>query len=136
MKNLFLDTNIIIDVIDFRLPYYTESARILDYGAKNKVKLFVSALSYTNIYYIIRKNTPHHRCIEILKDLTLLINTADVNKEIISQALNSDFKDFEDAVQYYTALSLEGMDAFITRNPKDFKLSKIPILFPKEVAIK
>jgi len=135
MKNLFIDTNIIIDIISYRLPFYTDSANILDYAAKGHVKLFMSALSYSNIYYVTKKTTSHQECIAIMKDLSSLITTIDVTKKIIDSSISSDFKDFEDAIQYFSAISKIEIDAIITRNPKDFKLSEIPILHPKNVFI-
>lgn len=135
MKNLFLDTNIIIDVIAYRLPFYTESAKIFDYGIKGQVNLFMSALSYSNIYYIAKKTTSHQSCVAIMKKLSSLIKTVDVTTEIIDLSISSDFKDFEDSIQYYTALTVKNIDAIITRNPKDFKLSTIPLLLPQEVIL-
>lgn len=135
MKNFFIDTNIIIDVIDYRLPFYTESAKIFDAGAKGHAKLYMSALSYSNIYYIARKTTSHQSCIEIMKNLSSLLTTVDVTTEIINSSIASGFNDFEDSIQYYTALSIKDIDAIITRNPKDFKLSKIPVLLPQDLII-
>jgi len=135
MKNLFIDTNIIIDIISYRLPFYHDSAKILDLAAKSQVNLFISALSYANIYYIAKKTTSHQDCIAIMKDLSTLITTIDVTKDIIDYSISSGFKDFEDSIQYYSAVSQKNINAIVTRNPKDFKLSEIPLLFPKEVLI-
>jgi len=135
MKNLFVDTNVIIDIISYRIPFYGDSAKILDFAAKGRVKLFISALSYANIYYIARKSTSHQDCITIMKDLSSLLTTIDVTKKIIDLSIASSFKDFEDAIQYFSAVSQQNIDAIITRNPKDFKLSEIPLLFPKDVLV-
>lgn len=132
MKNLFLDTNVIIDVLSDRKPFAEAGARLFDYAENGKVNLFVSALSYSNIYYIIKKNCSHKEMIAILKDLEALTETLDVSKQIISKSLNSDFKDFEDSIQYFTALSNKKITAIVTRNSKDYKKSDIAVLTPEE----
>jgi len=94
--------------------------------------LFISALSYSNIYYILRKHYSHKNLISILKDLEAIIKTAPVTDQIIHKALHSNFKDFEDAVQYYTAISNKKMEVIVTRNGKDFLNSEIQVLTPDE----
>ena len=132
MKNLFLDTNIIVDTLADRQPFSKAGAKLFDYAENGKIKLFISALSYANIYYIIRKTCSHKEMLMTLKDLETLIETIDVTKQIISKSLHSDFKDFEDSIQYYTALSNKKINAIVTRNGKDFKKSDLAILTPEE----
>ncbi|QPH41203.1 type II toxin-antitoxin system VapC family toxin [Pedobacter endophyticus] len=132
MKNLFLDTNIIIDVIDYRMPFYTKSAKIFDYGAKGFVNLFMSSLSFATIYYVAKKTISHQECIKVMKDLSSLITTVDVTGEVINLSINSSFNDFEDALQYYSALAQGNITAIVTRNSQDFKQSDIPIMNPEQ----
>jgi predicted nucleic acid-binding protein len=133
MKNLFLDTNIIIDMLANRQPFSVAAARLFDLAEKGKVKLFISALSYSNIYYIIKKTCTHKEMIALLQDLENLTNTLDVTKLVISTSLMSDFKDFEDAIQYHTAISNKEITAIVTRDTKDYKNSVLSILTPDEV---
>ncbi|MCU0404435.1 MAG: PIN domain-containing protein [Chitinophagaceae bacterium] len=135
MKNLFLDTNIVIDVLANRLPFSTIGARLFDFAEKGKINLFISALSYSNIYYILKKSCTHKEMISLLKDLEALTTTMDVTGRIISNALYSEFKDFEDAIQSFTAYSYKKMDAIVTRDVKDYKTSQLPVFTPNEVII-
>jgi predicted nucleic acid-binding protein len=132
MRHFFLDTNIVIDVLTDRQPFSKYGQQLFDLGYKGEIKLYISAVSYTTIYYYIRKScSSHPKTIAILKELEQFIETTDVTKTIVHTALNSNFKDFEDAVQNYSALS-NSVDAIITRNPKDFKNSKVLVLSPEE----
>ncbi|NII29689.1 PIN domain-containing protein [Pseudoflavitalea sp. X16] len=133
MRNLFIDTNIIIDVLANRQPFSEASSRLFDYAEKGKLNLFISALSYSNIYYIIKKTCSHKEMISLLRDLEELTETLDVTKQIISKSLNSDFKDFEDSIQYYTATSNKKITGIVTRNVKDYKNSELTVWTPDEV---
>lgn len=133
MKNIFVDTNIIIDVLANRQPFSESAAKLFDLAEKGKINLMISALSYSNIYYIIKKTCTHKEMISLLKDLEALTETVDVTKEIISKSLTSDFKDFEDSIQYNTALANKKISAIVTRNVKDYKGSKLTVLTPEEV---
>ena len=132
MKHFFLDTNIVIDVLTDRKPFSEFGQKLFDLSLKGEIKLSISSLSYTTIYYYIRKSTGSHKStITILKELEAIIEPSDVSKEMINKALHSDFSDFEDAVQYFTALFVS-CNGIITRNPKDFKSSSLLILSPQE----
>ena len=133
MKNLFLDTNVIIDVLANRQPFSNSAAKLFDLAEKGKLSLMISALSYSNIYYIIKKTCTNKEMISLLRDLESLTETLDVTKEIISKSLTSDLKDFEDAIQYNTALAYKKVSAIVTRDVKDYKGSKLTILTPDEV---
>src|ERR1035438_6719178 len=132
MKHLFLDTNVIIDVLANREPFSNFASRLLDYGDKGKINIYISALSYSNIYYILRKTCSHKEMISILKDVQAISTTIDVTGDIIQEAIDSPLKDFEDAIQLNTALSNKKIQAIVTRDPKDFKNSDISILTPEE----
>ncbi len=132
MKNFFLDTNVVIDILADRTPFSVYTAKLFDYAEKGKVKLYLSALSYSNIYYIIKKTCTHKEMVIMLKDLEAITQMLDVTKSIVSKSLHSEFKDFEDAIQYHTALSYKKMDAIVTRNGKDYKRSTMAILTPEE----
>jgi predicted nucleic acid-binding protein len=129
---LFVDTNVIIDFIADRKPFSKAAIQLFDYCEKNKVKIFISSLSYNNIYYVLKKFTSHKEMIAVLTELEGMTETLDVTKSIIKSALSSNFKDFEDAVQYYSATSNKKISAIVTRDPKDYKNSTLSILTPEE----
>lgn len=132
MTYFFLDTNVIIDFIADRKPFSKAAAKLFDFSEKGKIKIFISSLSYNNIYYVVKKATSHKEMITILRELESMTETVDVTKSIIKSSLSSDFKDFEDAIQYYTAISNKKMTAIVTRDTKDYKNSDLAILSPEE----
>ncbi|MBK7884370.1 MAG: PIN domain-containing protein [Chitinophagaceae bacterium] len=132
MKNIFLDTNVIIDFLANRQPFSIYAAKLFNYSFLKKAKIYVSAVSYNNIYYILKQSLPNKETIELLNELSEMVDGADVTKSVISKTLKTDFKDFEDAIQYYCALSLSKIDFIVTRDTKDFKKSSIPVLTPTE----
>lgn len=132
MKHLFLDTNVIIDVLANREPFSNASSKLLDYGDKGKLNIYVSALSYSNIYYILRKTCSHKEMISLLKDIKAISTIMDVTGDIINKAIESGLKDFEDAIQLNTALSNKKIQAIVTRDIKGFKNSDISVLTPEE----
>jgi predicted nucleic acid-binding protein len=127
MKHLFLDTNVLIDFLIDRKPFSLEAAKLFNYSLKKKVNLYVAAVSYNNIYYILNRNNSNTQTINSLSELFELTEIIDVSKEIIKKSLHSDFKDFEDAIQYHTAKSFNKIDCIVTRNTKDFKTSVLPV---------
>ena len=132
MNYFFIDTNIIIDFIADRKPFSKAAAKLFDYSEKGKIKLFISSLSYSNIYYVVKKSTTHKEMIMVLRELETMTETLDVTKSIIKSSLSSDFKDFEDAIQYYTAISNKKTSAIVTRDTKDYKQSNLAVLTPEE----
>lgn len=132
MKHIFLDTNVLIDFLADRKPFSMEAARLFDYSFKKKVTIYVAAVSYNNIYYILRQSCTHAETIKILAELQEWTKVVDVSKDVIRKALTSKFKDFEDAIQYNCAKTLNKIDCIVTRDTKDFKTSSLPTLTPKE----
>lgn len=132
MKHIFLDTNVLIDFLADRQPFSLEAAKLFNYSFTNKVTLYVSVISYNNIYYILRRSSSHLDSIKILSELQEWTETIAVTKEIIKKSLTSDFRDFEDAIQYNSAKSLSKIDCIVTRDTKDYKTSSISIFTLKE----
>ena len=132
MTNIFLDTNIIIDFLADRRPFSLLAAKIFNYSLQGKVKVFISAVSYNNIYYILRQSLTNRETIKLLDELCEMTEIADVTKAIIKKSLKTNFKDFEDAIQYNCALSINKIDFIVTRDTKDFKHSILPVLTPEE----
>jgi predicted nucleic acid-binding protein len=128
MINLFIDTNIVIDLLAKREPFYRSSAQLFSMADKMKLQLCVSALTFANTNYILSRVRKPDEVRLILRKLKLLVKVISLDDKIIGLSLNdSDFKDYEDALQYYSALE-NGNDLIITRNLKDFQKSKIPAL--------
>ena len=135
MKQIFLDTNVIIDFLADRKPFSIAATGIFNYAVLGKIKLYISAVSYNNIYYILRQSFSNTETIKLLDELSQMTEIADVTKAIIKTSLKSDLKDFEDAIQYNCALSLNKIDFIVTRDTKDFKKSVLPIMNPDEALI-
>jgi len=131
MTDLFIDTDVIIDFIIDRQPFSREAARVFTLIDQRKVKGYASALSYSNIYYVLRNYASHKKVITMLNELSDLVGILKVDDDIIKSSLASDFKDFEDAVQYYTAQEYKRIDVIITRNIKDYKKSSLPVMTPE-----
>ena len=127
MERLFLDTNIVIDLLAKRVPFYKEAQDLFTLGDKKEVQLFISALTFANPYYSISK---HHKAVETRRHLAnfkVLVTVLPIDNKIIELSLASEFADFEDGLQYFTALE-HNVDILITRNKKDFRNAQIPIL--------
>ena len=132
MIHLFLDTNIVIDFLTDRKPFSSLAGRLFDYSVKGEVKLYLSAVSYNNIYYVVRKVSSHKETIRILSSLIEMTEVIDSTSSIIKDSLNSEFNDFEDALQYYSAKLNPVINGIVTRNGVDFKHSSIAIFTPEE----
>eukprot|EP01037_Dinobryon_pediforme_P011952 gene11952-12041_t len=132
MKHVFMDTNVVIDFLSNRHPFAIDAARLFDLSVNGKIRIYISAVSYNNIYYILRQSLTHSATIKLLAELSDLTEVADVTTNIIRESLKADFKDYEDAIQYYCALNIADIDFIVTQNTKDFKKSRLPILTPTE----
>lgn len=130
--NFLIDTNVVFDVVMDRKPFSQSAARLLDLTRHSNTRLFISSVSYCNLYYVLRKLTTHKETINLLKHLHSMTETVAVTDEIIMQAMNSDFRDFEDAIQYFSAKNTKKIDAIVTRNLSDYKHSKLSVLSPDE----
>lgn len=133
MKKVFLDTNVLIDYLARRGQFFRPAAQIIQLGQDNKCDLLVSALSFATASFILEA---HHKLSNeiIVKKFAQFIqicNVTPVDSLIIDEALASRFSDFEDAMQYYSAIR-EGADAIITRNSEDFSDSRIEVFEPQQ----
>lgn len=130
MTRLFLDTNVVVDLLDRREPFCHDAVRIFTMAYNRQVQLFVSPMTFTTASFLLRRHgTEGVR--NLLSNFRQLSRVATVNERTIDDSLASQFKDFEDAVQYYAAVKIKA-DFIITRNGKDFALSQIPVLTPSE----
>jgi predicted nucleic acid-binding protein len=127
MENIFVDTNIIIDLLAKRDLFYKDAQALFTLSDKKEIQLFISSLSFAKAYYSIVK---HHKDIDAKKYLAkfkVLVKVLPLEDKAIELALASDFNDFEDGLQYFIAMDNES-DIIITRNKKDFKNAKIPVM--------
>jgi predicted nucleic acid-binding protein len=127
MKKLFLDTNIILDLLANRMPFYTEAAELFSLADKKKIKLSISSLCLADTHYILSKQNPDLEVRKILRKFKVLVNVLPPDDKIADLALDSEFRDFEDAIQYCIAIEND-QDIIITRNQQDFRDSKIPVM--------
>ena len=126
MIKIFIDSDIVIDLLAKREPYYIHAAKLFTLADKNKVQTFTSPIVFSNIHYILTKLTSNSLSLQSLRKLKTIVKVLPIDEKIIEQSLNSDFKDFEDAIQYHTAVN-SGIKFIITRNKEDYKKSKIPV---------
>lgn len=131
IDRLFLDTNVVFDLLGEREPFYNSAAKIATLADKGKVNLIVSALSYSTIFYLLSKFEDSEAVKEKLRKFKVISETSDLTNRIIDKGLSSKFSDFEDALQYHCAIKLD-CNILITRNEKDFKGSEIPVMTPDE----
>lgn len=129
---VLLDTNIIVDVALERQPFFSNSETVLSLVEQEQIEGYISASSFGDLFYIIRKEKGRDLTLEFLRELATFCQFATVNQAIISMALSTNFKDFEDAILYGTAL-LNHLDAIVTRNKKDFPVTTPRILTPEEL---
>jgi predicted nucleic acid-binding protein len=127
MINILLDTNIVIDLLASRDPFYAEAAKLFSLADKKSIKLSISALSLANTHYILAKFTNDLDVRKILRNFKVIVTVLPLDDKVVDLALNSDFKDFEDAIQYFTAIEND-QKLIVTRNKSDFKDSKIPVM--------
>lgn len=128
---IFLDTNVILDLILKRQPFFDEVAKIMTLAELNNIQLYVSSITIVNANYISCKFADKLKVLESIKLIRMTFNIASVSETEIDKALFSNFTDFEDAVQYFSA-SKNNCNYIITRDNKDFRHSEIPVLAPTE----
>ena len=131
IPRLFIDTNVMIDLLGERVPYYESIAKVATLADKGKIKMVVSAFSYPTVYYLLSKFESSENVKEKLRKFRIISEVSDLDAIIIEKGLASNFRDFEDALQYHCALKAE-CDILLTRNAKDFKESIIPVMSAEE----
>lgn len=130
MDNIFVDANIVLDLLEKRKGFYIEAQELFTLADKKEVRLFVSALTIANIHYLLFKHL-RMEARKVISKFKVLVEVLPVDDKILELSLASDFSDFEDAIQYYTAIE-NGMQVIISRNKKDFKNIDLPVLTAKE----
>jgi predicted nucleic acid-binding protein len=132
MKKIFVDTNIVIDLLSRRAPFFEEAAVLFSLADKKQIELTVSSLTIANTGYTLLRQMDSTRAKSVLRKLRLIVNVLPLDDKIVGLALNDEtFADFEDGLQCFTAIE-NGQELIITRNLKDFKNSKLPVMTAKQ----
>lgn len=131
MIKIFVDSDVILDLYLERQGFYQSSLELFSMLDIKKMKGYTTPLVYSNLFYIISKYKNRSLAIKNLGKLEAILDIIAVNKKSVSLALTSDFKDFEDALQYFSVVEAK-LDYIITRNKKDYKPSRIPVLNAQE----
>lgn len=127
MEKVFIDTDVALDLLGQREPYYSAAAMLFTKADKGKIEIHISSLSFSNLNYLLTRQYSSAESRRILTNFKVLVNVLAVDDKIIELALSSKFQDFEDAIQYFTAIE-NGVNILLTRNIKDYKLASIAVL--------
>ena len=130
-KALFIDADIVLDLLCKREPFYPYAAEVFTMGDKGILSLVTTPLVFANVFYILRKSLGIERAKELLRKLRIIIGIVETNEKIVDVALNSNFSDFEDGIQYFAARE-QGIRILLTRNIKDFKGADMIVQTPEE----
>lgn len=130
MAKILIDTDVILDFFFDREPFSENAAKILSLCESKEITGFITPVIVSNVYYLLRQTAKHEKVIQKLKMLVSITEILLINKDSIIQALNSEFKDFEDALQNYSAELHKKIDIIVTRNTKDYKHSSLGVMTP------
>jgi predicted nucleic acid-binding protein len=131
-RRILVDTDVILDLLLGRQPFYPSASRLFVAFEEGRLEGHVSSLAFSNLFYLLRKEEGGGpEAIAILRKLRLVTRVLTVDEKIIDLALASTFNDFEDAIQYFAAAEW-GLDALVTRNRRDYKVSKIAVVSAEE----
>lgn len=131
MKSVLCDINFFLDIFLKREPFYGPAARVFAMIEEKKIRGNMCALSFPTLYYLLSKEMNQARALRILEKLRIVFHVAAVDEKVIDLSLASNFRDFEDAIQYYSAVHSKA-ECLITRNKGDFRVEDLPILTPEE----
>ncbi|GAA4312574.1 PIN domain-containing protein [Nibribacter koreensis] len=130
MADIFIDTDVCLDLLAQRDPHYTYAASLFTMADKGEITLYVSSLSFSNLNYLLSRQYSIAEARRILSKFKVLVKVLAVDDKIIELALHSKFTDFEDAIQYFTAIET-GITVLLTRNLKDYKKAEITVQTPE-----
>lgn len=131
MTQILLDTDVILDFFLERKPFFQDSVKILSLAENKKIKVYVTSLSFSNCYYILKQIGSRETVIGNLRKLARISEIMSVNSQSVELALYYEFRDFEDALQYFSAYQKDKINVIITRNIKDYKKSELPVMTPE-----
>jgi predicted nucleic acid-binding protein len=130
-KKVFIDSDVILDLLCKREPFYSYAAEVFTLGDTKKIELVTTSVVFANVFYILRKLLGIEKAKELLRKLRIIISVVSVDEKVVDLALNSKFSDFEDGLQYFTAREND-IRIILTRNTKDYKEKELLVQTPEE----
>ena len=130
MKVLF-DTNVLLDVFLEREPFFGPSAQVVGLAEQSKIEGWIGATTVTTIFYLLAKELSNKQAEKNIRKLLKILHVSSINRVVLEDALDSNFKDYEDGVLYQSAVHAN-LEVIITRNQKDFTKSDLPVYSPTE----
>ncbi|MFC5282995.1 type II toxin-antitoxin system VapC family toxin [Pedobacter alpinus] len=131
MDQVLIDTDVIMDFFFAREPFVEHASELFSLCENNSIKGYATPVIISNVYYLLRRVSKHEIIVEKLKQLISIIDILEMDKNIVLDALNSNFKDFEDALQNFSAINNGTIRIILTRNIKDFQNSKLAVFTPE-----
>ena len=131
MEKVLIDSDVILDFFFDRKPFSEDASKLLILCENGQISGFVTAIMLSNIHYLLRKTAKNEKVVEKLKMLLKIIDVIITDRKSIEDALNSEFRDFEDALQNFSAQNTNEIKVIVTRNTKDYKTSKLSIMNPE-----
>lgn len=136
MKRIFVDTNIIVDLLADRKPFSKFAIELFEKAETGSIKLYASSHSVATAHYILKKYSDEKTLREALLSLLSYLHIVPVDNDVLMKGLRTKFRDFEDAIQILCATNVPKIECIVTRNTKDFKGSNIPVMAPEELSNK
>ncbi len=130
-KKIFIDTDVILDLVFERKPFFYDSQKILSLVEKNYLLGFTSSLIMANCYYIINSTKNKNIAKKTIAKLRSILTILPFTDKELGESLNSNIKDFEDGIQYFIAVN-NGINTIITRNIQDYKKVDINVFLPND----
>ncbi len=131
MRQILIDTDVILDFFFDRQPFADSSSSVISLCESKLIEGYITPVICSNLYYLLRKTASHNKVIDKLKKLSSILGILPMDRNIVIQALNSEFKDSEDALQNFAAKYSSNVDVILTRNVKDYSKSDIGVLTPE-----
>jgi len=128
---MLLDTDVLLDFFFDREPFSDDIAKVLNLCKEKVIEGYSTPVIIANTYYLLRKTANHETVIDKLNQLLNIIDIVSMDRKVVVKALNSNFKDFEDALQNFSAVENKKIKIILTRNVKDFKNSELAVLTPE-----
>jgi predicted nucleic acid-binding protein len=135
MKHYFLDTNVVLDFLARREPFAEAALEIFRAGPENRATLYVASLSFSTVYYVLRKQANRQLARTLVANLEQLVTIVAVDAVAVQKAITGPCLDFEDGLQHCAAASVPAIEVIVTRNAADFKTGTLPALTPSQTLV-
>jgi predicted nucleic acid-binding protein len=128
---VFVDTNVLLDVLAKREPFYADAARIWSLAERGRIEAQISVISFNNIYYVVRRQANRRAAEKALRLMRNVFTAVPLNVQVLNQAMDAGFSDFEDAIHFHSAVDA-GSDCLITRDADHFPATAVTVLSPAQ----